>query len=155
MYSAEEAPLETAGGIRLALDRGLLDSGAPFAVLNGDILTDYDRARLRAPLKGLCRLVLVANPPENPRGDFSLDAEWSLTRTDGGNPLTYAGIGVFSPELFSDLRPGAAAKLAPLMFAAAGAGRASFETHDGAWFDIGRPESLARARREWGGAGQP
>ena len=152
LYSEEESPLETAGGIRLALDRGLLDSGESFAAVNGDVLTDYDYARLRKPPDGLCRLVLVANPPENPQGDFSLDAAWNLTRADGGNPLTYAGIGVFSPEMFAGLRAGEAAKLAPLLFAAARAGRASFETHDGAWFDIGHPESLARARREWRGA---
>lgn len=150
-YSPEETPLETAGGIRLALERGLLDWGAPFALVNGDVLTDYDFARLRRPLSGLCRLALVANPPEHPDGDFSLDAEWKLTRTARGNPLTYAGLGVFSPELFAGLRAGESARLGPLLFAAAARGAAEFEVHDGAWFDIGHPASLQRAREEWTG----
>ena len=47
LYSEEDSPLETAGGVRLALERGLLDWDAPFALVNGDILTDYDFGRLR------------------------------------------------------------------------------------------------------------
>ena len=39
LYSEEDSPLETAGGVRLALERGLLDWNAPFALVNGDILT--------------------------------------------------------------------------------------------------------------------
>ena len=148
-FSPEDAPLETAGGVRLALERGLLAWDEPFVLVNGDVLTDYDFSRLLVPPRGLCRLLLVPNPPEHPRGDFSLDAGWKLTRVESGNPLTYAGAGVFSPQLFADLRAGEAAKLGPLLFAAAAAGRADFEVHAGAWFDIGRPESLQRARREW------
>ena len=150
-YSPEDPPLETAGGIRLALRRGLLDRDAPFAVVNGDVLTDYDFSRLRRPPRGLCRLTLIPNPPEHPDGDFSLDAQWQLTRTDSGNPLTYAGVGVFAPAMFAGLQAGQSAPLGPLLFAAAARGQADFEVHDGAWFDIGRPESLQRARREWRG----
>ena len=51
-YSEEESPLETAGGVRLALERGLLDWDSPFALVNGDILTDYDFGRLRGGLGG-------------------------------------------------------------------------------------------------------
>ena len=158
-YSEEESPLETAGGVRLALERGLLDWNSPFALVNGDILTDYDFGRLRGELGGggeggACRLVLVPNPPEHLGGDFSPDGEGRLTRLAGGNSLTYSGIGVFSPQMFSDLRAGESAGLGPMLFAAAEAGRADYEVHNGAWFDIGRPESLARARREWKGRGE-
>ena len=148
-YSPEDSPLETAGGIRLALERGLLDWDEPFALVNGDVLTDYDFSRLLNPPRGLCRLVLIPNPPEHPNGDFSLNAHWRLTRTESGNPLTYAGIGVFSPDMFARLQAGERARLGPLLFAAAERDAADFEVHDGAWFDIGRPESLQRARREW------
>ena len=146
LYSPEESPLETAGGIRLALSRGLLDASSPFVLVNGDIVTDYDFARLRRPLSRKCVLVLTANPPEHPGGDFSLDAGWNLTRNDGGNAMTYAGIGAFSPGMFSGLAAGEHAKLAPLLFAAVEAGDAGFDIHNGKWTDIGRPESLARAR---------
>ena len=67
--------------------------------------------------------------------------------------MTYSGVGVFSPQMFSDLRAGDSAGLGPLLFSAAELGRADYEVHNGAWFDIGRPESLARARREWRGRG--
>ena len=50
LYSEEDSPLETAGGVRLALERGLLDWDEPFALVNGDILTDYDFGRLRGGL---------------------------------------------------------------------------------------------------------
>ena len=175
LYSEEESPLETAGGVRLALERGLLDWDAPFALVNGDILTDYDFGRLRVGLGGgigevegvggegevegvggvggACRLVLVPNPPEHLGGDFSLDGGGRLVRLAGGNSLTYSGVGVFSPQMFSDLRAGESAGLGPLLFSAAELGRADYEVHNGAWFDIGRPESLARARREWKGRG--
>ena len=156
LYSEEESPLETAGGVRLALERGLLDWDEPFALVNGDILTDYDFGRLRGELGGsgeggLCRLVLVPNPPEHLGGDFSLDGGGRLVRLAGENSLTYSGVGVFSPQMFSDLRAGEFAGLGPLLFSAAELGRADYEVHNGAWFDIGRPESLARARREWRG----
>ena len=168
-YSEEESPLETAGGVRLALERGLLDWDSPFALVNGDILTDYDFGRLRGGLGGgvgevegvggegerggLCRLVLVPNPPEHLGGDFSLDGGGRLTRLAEGNSLTYSGVGVFSPQMFSDLSAGDSAGLGPLLFSAAELGRADYEVHNGAWFDIGRPASLARARREWKGRG--
>ena len=156
LYSEEDSPLETAGGVRLALERGLLDWDSPFALVNGDILTDYNFGRLRVGLGGggeACRLVLVPNPPEHLGGDFSLDGGGRLVRLAGGNSLTYSGVGVFSPQMFSDLRAGESAGLGPLLFSAAELGRADYEVHNGAWFDIGRPESLARARREWKGRG--
>ena len=102
---------------------------------------------------GLCRLVLVPNPPEHLGGDFSLDGGGRLVRLAGGNSLTYSGVGVFSPQMFSDLCAGESAGLGPMLFSAAEAGRADYEVHNGAWFDIGRPASLARARREWKGRG--
>ena len=71
-YSRETVRLETAGGIVKALP--LLGSEA-FAVVSGDIWTDYDFRSLQ-PLDGhatLARLVMVDNPPHHPRGDFVLD----------------------------------------------------------------------------------
>ena len=56
-YSEEPEALETAGGILQALP--LL--GERFVVVNGDVFTDYDFARLRAA-DGLAHLVLVGGP---------------------------------------------------------------------------------------------
>ena len=49
----------------------------------------------------------------------------------------------------SGVQPPTGSGLSPLLFSALERGRAGFEIHTGAWFDIGHPESLARARREW------
>ena len=66
-YSDEPEALETAGGIVQALP--LL--GERFIVVNADIFTDYDFARLKRS-DSKAHLVLVENPQHNPDGDFSL-----------------------------------------------------------------------------------
>ncbi|MBL8489991.1 MAG: mannose-1-phosphate guanylyltransferase, partial [Rhodocyclaceae bacterium] len=74
-------------------------------------------------------------------GDFVLDGR-RLVEGEGPK-LTYAGIGVFRPELFAGLEAGRPAKLAPLLYGAIGAGRASGELHTGRWTDVGTPQRLA------------
>ena len=152
-YSAEgEKGLETAGGIATALP--LLGS-EPFLVVNGDVLTDIDfaaakqqAAALRAQQR-LAHLWLVGNPEHNPNGDFAL-AENSTVHSgsrQGGQMLTFSGIGVYDPALFADTPPHQAAKLAPLLRAAMDAGQVSGEAHQGLWLDVGTPERLAEADR--------
>ena len=143
-YSDEGSQaLETAGGIVRALP--LLGEG-PFAVINGDIWTDYPRARLQPPEPGdLARLVLVDNPAHNPDGDFALAG--NRVRADGSPRLTFAGIGVYTPELFRDLADGVAA-LGPLLRAAAQANRVAGDYYAGRWHDVGLPERLATLRAE-------
>lgn len=69
--SAEQTPLETAGGIIQALPH-LGD--APFLLVNGDVFTDYPFAQLRetAPAERGAHIVLVPNPAHRPEGDFLL-----------------------------------------------------------------------------------
>ena len=139
-YSDEgPEPLETGGGIFRALP---LLGPAPFLVLNGDIWTDYPYAKLRESLRAadLAHLVLVANPMHNPGGDFVLRA--GRVVEEAGERLTFSGVGVYRPELFEGCRDGTF-KLAPLLRAAARAGRVSGELHDGEWLDIGTPQRLA------------
>ena len=135
-WSREGTPLETAGGIRRALP--LLGDG-PFAVINGDIWTDFDFARLSPPA-GLAHLVLVTNPEHHPNGDFGLDSA-GLVRDNGNPKLTFSGIGVYRPELFHEL-PDGEAKLAPLLRAAMRQDAVSGEHFAGIWWDIGTPERL-------------
>lgn len=142
-YSREpEGALETAGGIRRALE---LLGDAPFLVINGDILTDYPLADLhgREP-DGLAHLVLVDNPDHHPDGDFHLDGR--IVRTHGGPRRTFAGIGVYRPELFTPLAPGRHA-LAPLLVRAMSHKQVHGEHYRGMWLDVGTPERLAAARR--------
>jgi len=139
-YSDEgPEPLETGGGIFRALP--LLGAG-PFIVLNGDVWTDIDWSRLRdriAP-QDLAHLVLVPNPAHNAKGDFVLE-NGRIVETEGER-LTFSGVGVYRAGLFDGCRDGIF-KLAPLLRAAARAGRVGGELHAGAWLDIGTPERLA------------
>jgi MurNAc alpha-1-phosphate uridylyltransferase len=140
-YSPEGEPLETGGGIYRALP---LLGEAPFAVVNGDIWTDYGFNSLHRPLRGLAHLVLVSNPAHHPDGDFSLvDGE---VFDDTNAALTYSGIAVLSPRLFDGCTAGAF-KLAPLLRRAMKAGQVSGEHHQGQWIDVGTHERLAEVER--------
>jgi MurNAc alpha-1-phosphate uridylyltransferase len=137
-YSAEPpGALETGGGIFNALP---LLGEAPFVVVNADIWTDYDFTALPRQPESLAHLVLVDNPAHHPQGDFAL--ENGRVRTDGPARLTFSGIGVYRPALFSGSTPGPF-PLAPLLRRAMTAGQVSGERYAGAWFDIGTPERLA------------
>ncbi len=143
-YSREIVALETAGGIAQALP---LLGNAPFVVVNADIYTDYEYRRLAAIGAGLspdgvlAHLVLVDNPPHNARGDFGLDHDRVSARDN--HALTFSGIGVYHPALFSALRPGDTARLASVLERPIAAGRVSGEHFCGQWMDIGAPERLA------------
>jgi MurNAc alpha-1-phosphate uridylyltransferase len=139
-YSREAEALESAGGIANALH---LLGEEPFIVVNGDILCDFDFSTLakRSLGKYLAHLVLVANPPHHPQGDFSLQ---STQVVDEGKPAwTFSGIGLYRPELFADIRPGSKGQLAPLLRAAMARGLVSGEVHRGVWHDVGTPERLS------------
>jgi MurNAc alpha-1-phosphate uridylyltransferase len=153
-YSHEgPVPLETGGGMHHALPLLCDDTSAPFIAINGDIWTDFDFARLPREPAGDAHLVLVDNPPHNPRGDFALAANGHVAG-NGDARLTFAGIGVYRPALFDDWRgvigdaPGVDAspprfRLAPLLRAAMARGRVSGERLGGRWTDVGTPARLA------------
>lgn len=142
-YSDEGTALETAGGIAFALP--LLGEG-PFAVVNGDVYCDYDfslltaRASIFSSSNDLAHLVLVDNPEHNPKGDFGLDG---LRVTDRAPKLTFSGIGLYKPELFSAITRGSKAPLAPLLREQIALHKVSGEHHPGTWLDIGTPQRLA------------
>ncbi|RXZ44550.1 N-acetylmuramate alpha-1-phosphate uridylyltransferase MurU [Crenobacter cavernae] len=144
-YSPEPEALETAGGIATALP---LLSDVPFAVVNGDVLTDFPFARLidaASRLDGverLAHLVLIDNPEHHAAGDFSLDANGRVHDEPG---LTFAGIGVYHPALFEGLEAHRPAKLAPLLRAAMARGQVSGEHYRGLWHDVGTAQRLAEA----------
>ncbi len=138
-YSAEGEALETAGGIAFALP--LLGEG-PFLVVNGDVYCDIDfRQVAMQPMDGVvAHLVLVDNPPQHPHGDFVLSSGRLVE--DGDAKLTFSGVGLYRPELFSGVERGSKAKLAPLLRREIAAGRVSAEHFRGRWFDVGTPERL-------------
>ncbi len=142
-YSPEHpAALETAGGIAHALH---LLGGEPFAVVNGDIWCDYDfaglpqRAVALAASNDAAHLVLVNNPAHHPEGDFGLQQG----RVNDTQPrLTFSGVGVYRPDLFSQLDRNSAAPLGPLLRAQIALGKVSGEHHTGRWVDVGTPQRL-------------
>jgi len=142
VFSPEQEPLETAGGIVRALP--LLGDSA-FAVVNGDIWTDYPFERLREPRLPTAgaHLVLVSNPPQHPLGDFMLDDQ-ALVREKSPqrSGFTFSGVGLYSPQFFAGVTQTKAA-LRPLFTAAIQRGALAGELYRGAWRDIGTPERLS------------
>jgi len=148
-YSDEGTALETAGGIAFALH---LLGEEPFAVVNGDIYCDYDFSHLPAQAATLANsadmahLVLVDNPEHNLKGDFGLKEGRASTLPPSPFPLpgslTFSGIGLYKPSLFTSIPRGTKAPLAPLLREQIAAGRVSGEYHRGQWADVGTPQRL-------------
>ncbi len=142
-YSPEgETGLETAGGIKHALP---LLGDMPFLVMNADIYCDYPLQTLINKPFDLAHLVLVNNPSHHIQGDFHITAQGQLKNT-GYPKQTFSGIGVYRPELFTELPTGKSA-LAPLLKQAMQTQRISGELYQGFWMDIGTPERLQQLSR--------
>jgi MurNAc alpha-1-phosphate uridylyltransferase len=164
-YSPEGTALETAGGIAYALP---LLGNNPFTVINGDIFCDYDFARLPLLAEQMQRnhdnihLVMVDNPAQHPNGDFSLldgrikpsthltplvmgklDSPPDKGRLGGVPMLTFSGIGLYQPSLFTHIQRGTKAPLAPLLREQIALDKVSGEHHRGVWVDVGTPHRLA------------
>ncbi len=137
------------GGIANALPLLAGSSGDwPFLVVNADIYCNMDYASLLPVLHAMqsgisqswAHLVLIDNPPHHPAGDFALQhGRLSLA---GIERLTFSGIGLYQPQLFHAIEPGAAVKLAPILRQAIPAGKVSGQYFSGQWIDVGTPERL-------------
>lgn len=140
-YTVEQSGgLETAGGIINALQ---LLGDEPFLVVNGDIWTDYPFEQLNEfELKPstLGHLIFVDNPKHNPTGDFSLSSGL-ITTNDGQEKVTYSGIAVYHPSLFSPYDVHRLA-LKPILLEAIALKQLSGELYQGKWSDIGTAERL-------------
>ena len=146
--SRESVPLETAGGIIQALPH-LGD--APFAVVNGDIFTDFPFKTLHEVGVGAGggHLILVANPEHHPAGDFVLTGRRVHQPPSYKDPeeqaletLTFSGIAVYDLAFFAGAVPGKC-PLKPLLDQAIAEGRLSGQYYGGVWSDVGTPERLA------------
>ena len=157
-YSPEKVALETAGGIANALP---LLGTEPFLVVNGDTFTEIDfkstkmdfisialQANIHADAGHtikLVHLVLVDNPPQHPNGDFAIEFKSQsdgMLKNEGAQMLTFSGVGVYHPDLFSEVIVGQPAKLAPLLRKAIDNNAATAQYYQGVWHDIGTPERL-------------
>ena len=136
-YSPEtEGALETGGGIYNAL-HFLGDD--PFLVVNADVWTDIDYSTLTIEQGKQAHLVLVANPPQHPNGDFGLRNGQVTDYED--ERFTFSGIGVYHPKLFAECEPGPF-PLAPLLYKAAERDLVGGQLYDGRWVDVGTPQRL-------------
>ncbi len=138
-YSKEPTLLEVGGGICQALD---LLGPKPFVVVNGDIWTDYPFTKLWQNPQGLAHLVLVDNPAHHAAGDFVLRENGELCREIEGQTLTYSGISLLDPKLFSGCIKGSAFRLAPLLDKAILSQQLYGEYYPGVWTDVGTIERL-------------
>jgi MurNAc alpha-1-phosphate uridylyltransferase len=137
IYS-EEAPqaLETGGGIVRALPH--LSPG-PFALVNGDIYTDFPFATLALAAACDAHLVLVPNPPQHPKGDFGLAR--GMAQPTAQDLYTYAGIAVYRSAFFAGCADGVF-PLKPLLLRSMASKRCSAQLYTGLWEDVGTPQRL-------------
>ena len=155
VISRERELLDTGGGVAKALPHLL---PGPFFVINSDALwSDGARDTLRrlASAWDDARMdaLLLVQPVERAigydgRGDFHLDASGRLRRRAEGAraPFLFIGLQILSRHLFEGV---AVEKfsLNRLYDRAAASGRLYGLVHEGAYFHIGTPDSIARAER--------
>ena len=137
VYSDEQPrALETAGGIFRALPH--LAPG-PFAVVNGDIYTDFPFDTLEVGGDQDAHLVLVPNPPQHPQGDFGMEQGTALAAA--ATRYTFSGIAAYRSAFFAGCSDGIF-PLKPLLLRAMAANRCSAELFTGVWEDVGTLERL-------------
>lgn len=132
--------VETAGGIKWALAQGLLKN-SPFALINGDIWTDFDFANFDKVMCDEGLLYLTDNPAHHPNGDFVLCN--GMLSCNAGRTLTFAGISVLSPSLFDEVLLGQKTPLAPILHAAIAQNKLQGQELHAKWVDVGTPLRLA------------
>jgi N-acetyl-alpha-D-muramate 1-phosphate uridylyltransferase len=137
IYSDEQPhALETAGGIIRALAH--LGPG-PFAVVNGDIFTDFPFETLAVSGDRDAHLVLVPNPPQHPSGDFGLEQGRAVP--EAARQFTFSGIALYRREFFAGCSDGVR-PLKPLLLRSMAAQRCSAQLYAGIWEDVGTPQRL-------------
>ena len=99
IFSKESEPLGTGGGIKNALK---LLGDEPFMLINADIYHNINLAAVKTAPK-YAHLVGVKNPEHNIQGDFSLDNNIVLARSEL-NDFTWSGISIINPTIFSQLQ---------------------------------------------------
>lgn len=142
LWSHEGEGLETAGGIINALP---LLGQEPFILVNGDVWSTMDFSTLLdVKLENdLAHLVLVENPAQHPNGDFTLanGRAYTFDQNQPGEALTYSGVAVIQPGMFTGLENGKR-PLAPLLKQAMLEQQISASKMQGVWVDVGTPERL-------------
>ena len=145
-FSSETDLLDSGGGVRTAMQ--YLPEGVPFVVHNADVMSDMDIQALarRCPASGAA-LGMVPNPTHHPDGDFAYQA--GILALQGSPRCTFSGISVWQASIFAAYPTQQAFALSSIMRPLIAQQRCAALIHRGAWFDIGRPKDLLRARKYW------
>ena len=154
-YLCEQAPLGTAGPLRLAADDGLLDDR--FLVLNGDVLTDIDlSAQMRQHLEtgAVATLALVAVEDTASYGVVPTASdgrvEAFLEKSPGPAPTDRINAGAYVLEraVVDAIPPGREVSIEREVFPGlVGAGLYGYLAK-GYWMDIGTPDRYLEATRD-------
>ena len=146
--------LETGGGLKRAMP--LIDAD-PFLAVNSDNLWvdgPVDALRLLASHWDEARMdVLLLLVPQARAhchlgpGDFHMSAGGALRRRKPRTvaPFVFIGIQMISKRLFEEETPEGPFSTNLLWDRAIARGRCYGTVHQGLWFDIGRPQSIAKA----------
>ena len=97
LFSIEEKPLGTGGGILNALE---IVGDETFLVMNSDIFHNIDITHLPKDIEA-AHLIGVSNPGHNPNGDFKINDD-IVEITKGSNNLTWSGISIINPVIFKE-----------------------------------------------------
>jgi mannose-1-phosphate guanylyltransferase len=146
-YVEEEEPLGTAGPVRLAADRGLLDDR--FMVLNGDVLTDLDLTALQRQHDETGAIATLALYPVEDPTSYGL-----VRRREDGAVLAFlekpdpeeidtdeinAGAYVLEREVVDLIPPGRAVSIEREVFPRLVGQGLYGRRLEGYWMDIGTP----------------
>lgn len=148
-YSHEPELLETAGGIRQALDGLVDDVSEAFLLINGDVYFEWNLSTwLKKSEKSLNEhqafLALVENPSHHSKGDFTCSSDSNLLGLKKNVPIdtyTYSGVGLYRASFFSGLDQGYQA-LGPLLKQAIADELIVGQVETAYWLDVGTPERL-------------
>lgn len=153
-YAVEPEPLDTAGAIRFAAEASGIDD--TFVVVNGDVLTDLDVARLvqfHREHGAEATIHLIGVPDPSAFGVVALDTDGRVERfvekpAPGTAPsnLINAGTYVLEPSVLARIPAGQKVSIERATFPAvvADGGLFAMDTDD-YWLDTGRPEYYLQA----------
>ena len=142
IFSIEESPLGTGGGILRALPTL---GNNPFLCMNADIFHNIEINDLPKDVK-IAHLIGVENPDHNKSGDFSLNNDLVEVK-ENFNELTWSGISVINPGVFSDIETESETfnvwKFVLLKYIQQGL--VSGEKSENLWIDVGTHNRLKEA----------
>ncbi len=160
--SREDVLLDTGGGLKKAAWFFLEDGrNEPFFVHNVDVISNIDLARMaqfHLEQDALATLAVQPRPTSRPLlfdscGQFRGRANPSDTQPDPGtHALAFSGIHVLSPRIFDRIAETGGFSIIDsyIRLAAQGEKIVAFRADEYYWRDLGRPEDVAAAARDFG-----